>query len=152
VTSELTTRADALLRRSEASAFERAHGDSERPSVLIIDNDATLSSRVARALHSRGWCARIADDYSQALTLAVHDAPDLLLLDVRSGGESGFTFIQKLSALACKSSIVVWSAYHKVPAQLEALGLDVVQYLAKPADVDDILSAFERARAVPSTA
>jgi two-component system response regulator RegA len=116
------------------------------PSLLIVEDDAVLRARLARAFRARGFEVREAGDAAGALAAAHEDPPELSVVDMRLGDASGFEVVRGLRDLDPTTSIVVLTGYGSIATALEAVRLGATHYLTKPADVDEILAAFARGR------
>jgi len=116
-------------------------------SLLVVEDDDVLRARLARAFRSRGFEVREAADAGAALAQARDDPPELALVDLRLAGDSGLETVRALRQLDPGTSVVVLTGYGSIATALEAVRLGATHYLTKPADVDEILAAFERGRA-----
>jgi two-component system response regulator RegA len=116
----------------------------DRTSLLVVEDDATLRDRLVRAFTERGFDARGAATAAEAQSLAEENPPELVLLDLRIGAESGLDVIPVLKALDPATRIVVLTGYGSVATAVEALRRGATHYLTKPADADEILAAFDR--------
>ena len=102
---------------------------------------------MGRAFRDRGFDARLAGTYEEAVALARIDSPQLAVVDLRMPGRSGLDVVRELKIIDPTTSIVVLTGYGSIASAVDAIRLGALQYLAKPADVDEILSAFQpRAR------
>jgi two-component system response regulator RegA len=117
------------------------------PSILIVDDDRVLRERLQRAFAARGYEVRAAADYDEALASARDEAPEYALVDLRMPGGSGLDLVRELRELDATTRIVVLTGYGSIATALDAVRLGATHYLAKPADVPDIVAAFERAEA-----
>ncbi|MDX2053407.1 MAG: response regulator [Polyangiaceae bacterium] len=117
--------------------------DSSR-TLLLVDDDATFRNRLASAFAERGFEVRTAADGEQALLLAHTESPELALLDLKMPGMSGLELVRALKQIDTTTNIVVLTGYGSIATALEAVRLGATHYLTKPADIDDILAAFER--------
>lgn len=124
----------------------------DRESVLLVDDDTVFRTRLARAFHERGWDARTASSYDEALAAARADSPEHALVDLRMPGRSGLEVVRDLNAHDPSTQIIVLTGYGSIATAVEAMRLGASGYLTKPADVDDILAAFARASQPPLTA
>jgi two-component system response regulator RegA len=115
--------------------------------MLIVDDDATLRERLALALRARGFDTRTAANYDEALALAEAESPELAVLDLRMPGNSGLELLRELKRIDPETKIVVLTAYGSIATTIDAMKLGAVYYLQKPADVDDILAAFQHGEA-----
>jgi two-component system response regulator RegA len=116
----------------------------DKPLLLLVDDDATLRERLARALASRGCDVRTAADHGQALELAHQEPPEMAVVDLRMPGPSGLELIRDLKAIDPETRIVVLTGYGSIATAIDAVRLGACHYLQKPADADEILAAFTR--------
>jgi len=114
-----------------------------RPSLLLVDDDAVYRERLARALAGRGYEVRTAADAASALDLAEADSPELAVLDLRMPGDSGLDLLRRLKAIDQTTRVLMLTGYGSIATAVEAVRLGAVHYLTKPADVDEILAAFD---------
>jgi two-component system response regulator RegA len=114
-------------------------------SLLIVEDDDVLRTRLARAFRDRGFAVREASDAPAAAEIAGSEAPEYALVDLRLQGGSGLDVVRALLALDSTTNVVVLTGYGSIATALEAVRLGATSYLTKPADVDDILAAFGRA-------
>lgn len=121
-------------------AEEGASGD-----LLVVDDDAVLRERLARALRARGFEVRTAGNYDEAVSLAGEEPPSRAVVDLKMPGKSGLELVAKLHELDAKTRIVVLTGYGSVSTAVEAMRLGAINFLPKPADADDLLAAFEKA-------
>ena len=120
---------------------------SDAPSLLIVDDDDTFREQLARAFVKRGFDVRSAGDYESAMGLARAEVPELVVVDLRMPGHSGLELIRDLKCLDPETQIVMLTGYGSIATAIDAMKLGAVYYLAKPADAEDILAAFERGNA-----
>lgn len=120
-----------------------------QPSILLVDDDDVFRERVARAMRDRGFETRTASDYDQAMASARADSPELAVVDLKMPGKSGLELVRDLKELDPATKVVVLTGYGSIATALDAVRLGATHYLAKPADVDDILMAFTRGDAPP---
>ena len=114
-----------------------------RPSLLLVDDDATYRERLAKAITARGYEVRTAADAESAVALAEADSPEFAVLDLRMPGESGLELLRRLMAIDPTTRVLMLTGYGSIATAMEAVRLGAVNYLTKPADVDDILTAFK---------
>ena len=113
-----------------------------RPSLLLVDDDAVYRQRLAKAITARGYEVRAAADAEVAVALAEADSPEFAVLDLRMPGESGLDLLRRLKAIDPTTKVLMLTGYGSIATAMEAVRLGAVNYLTKPADVDDILAAF----------
>lgn len=117
---------------------------TERPTLLLVDDDEVFRTRLARALGDRGYEVRTAGNFDDACALAAQDSPELAVVDLRMPGRSGLELVKELRALDATTRVVVLTGYGSIATAVEAMKLGAVHYLPKPADADDVIAAFQR--------
>ncbi len=117
-----------------------------KPSILLVDDDERLRSRMARAFAARGYEAQEADGYEAAIAIAGLESTEYAVVDLRMPGKSGLEVVRELHRIDPATKVVVLTGYGSIATALEAIRLGATHYLTKPADVDEIIAAFERRR------
>jgi two-component system response regulator RegA len=115
---------------------------AEAGSLLLVDDDEQFRSVLGRSLARRGFDVAAAAGPEAALHLCAEQAPEYVILDLNLAGHSGLNLIQPLLELAPEARILILTGYASIPTVVNAIKLGAVQYLAKPADVADILRAL----------
>lgn len=114
------------------------------PSVLVVDDDETFRSRLARAFAGRGYDVREAANAEQAIASATEESPEHAVVDLKMPGPSGLTVVRELHRIDPATKIVVLTGYGSIATALDAMRLGATHYLQKPADVDEIEAGFHR--------
>jgi two-component system, response regulator RegA len=115
---------------------------ADKPSLLLVDDDATFRAVLSRALEKRGFAVTTAESVEQALPLAISYPPEYAVLDLKMDGASGLVLVQKLHELDAATRIVMLTGYASIATAVEAIKLGATQYLSKPANADEIVAAF----------
>lgn len=119
--------------------------------VLLVDDNRVFRGTLARALHNRGWVVDEAANAVEALGIAVARPPRRALVDLNLGERaSGLHLIPRLLEVDAAMRIVVLTGYASIATAVEAVHLGATHYLAKPAEVDEILGAFVTTRGDPA--
>ncbi len=116
-----------------------------KPSILLVDDDERFRSRMARAFEERGYEVQQAESYDTALVVAGNESTELAVVDLRMPAKSGLELVQALHQIDPSTRIVVLTGYGSIATALEAVRLGATHYLTKPADVDELIAAFDRA-------
>lgn len=113
------------------------------PTFLILDDDAVFSETLARSLTRRGFATTVAHTGEQALNAAVSTAFDYVTIDLHLEKDSGLQWIVPLRKALPNASMLVLTGYASIATTVQAIKLGADDYLAKPANVDSILSALQ---------
>ncbi|NNM80422.1 MAG: response regulator transcription factor [Gallionella sp.] len=118
---------------------------AESASLLLVDDDVTFCKVLKTALERRGYCVSVAHSVEQAIPLAENNPPEFAVVDLKMGGAPGLVLVRVLHALDPNTRIVVLTGYASIATAVEAIKLGATQYLAKPANADEIVAAFAHA-------
>jgi two-component system response regulator RegA len=125
------------------------HTSSERPTasangqtVLIVDDDAPFSQRLARAIEGRGFTVRTAETVTDALSHVGQSAPAFAIVDMRLNDGSGLEVVSALTRTRPDARAIVLTGYGNIASAVNAIKCGAANYLAKPADADEILGAL----------
>jgi len=116
----------------------------ERPSLLLVDDDAVFGLVLARALDARGFLVRVAQTAETAYATIDDDPPEYAVVDLKLPDASGLKIVSRLIAADPQTRIVVLTGHASVPTAVEAIKLGARYYLPKPADADAIVAALHR--------
>ncbi len=116
----------------------------EKPTLLLVDDDAEFLSVLAPAMRKRGFLVSTANSAETAIELAKADAPEFAVVDLKMSGNSGLVLVRQLASLDAGTNIVVLTGYASITTAVEAIKLGATHYLAKPVDADEIVAAFEK--------
>ena len=122
-------------------------GDEQaRPdmSLLIVDDDRPFLQRLARAMESRGYAVVTADSVADGVRKAEVAPPAYAVVDLRLDGGSGLDVIELVRRRRPDSRAVVLTGYGNIATAVTAVKLGAIDYLAKPADADEIHLALTR--------
>ncbi|MBC7793808.1 MAG: response regulator [Clostridia bacterium] len=110
--------------------------------LLIIDDDVTFRTRLARALTEREVSVVQAGSFAEADTALAADTFTHALVDLRLGEEDGVALVRKIRASVSTITIVVLTGYGSIVTAVEAVRAGANDYLTKPADADQILAVL----------
>jgi len=110
--------------------------------LLIVDDDKPFLERLARAMESRGFSVTTAESVSEGLAQVAAMSPDYAVVDMRLGDGNGIEVISALKERRPEARAVVLTGYGNIATAVTAVKLGAVDYLAKPADADDVYAAL----------
>ncbi len=121
--------------------------DTGRQTFLVVDDDDTLRFRMEKSLRRRGFHVVCAADFEQAVDVATQIQPDLAILDLKMPGRSGMELLTEIREISPGTRCVMLTGYGSITNAVEAIKLGAVNYVTKPADADQILSALDEKNA-----
>ena len=117
----------------------------EFAALLLADDDLTFCRVLSAALEKRGFAVTVAHSVEQAIPLAKTNPPEFAVVDLKMDGAPGLALVKVLHELDPNTRIVVLTGYASIATAVEAIKLGATQYLAKPANADEIVAAFSHA-------
>ena len=111
--------------------------------VLLVEDDQTIRSVVARMLHSEGHQVLEASDGATALEILQAMRCDLVVTDFLMPKLSGIKFVEQLHALQPQMPIILITGYLSAVSGTTIVD-KVVDVLAKPFDLTVLRSAVRR--------
>lgn len=89
--------------------------------------------------------AGTANNGKQALERILQCDPDVVLTDIRMPGMSGLELIRALKERGCKAECIIVSGYSEFEYAKEAIELEAVDYLIKPAELEEVAKTVTKA-------
>ena len=109
---------------------------------LFRSDDDVFSRVISRALVNRGYELFHAAEVDSAIVLIETDALDYAILDLNLGGHTSLKLIPVLKGRNPMIRILILTGYASIATAVEAIKLGADNYLAKPANADEIVSAL----------
>lgn len=120
-------------------------GKDELPedvSLVIVDDDAPFLQRLSRAMEQRGFGVRTAGSVSDGLQLIREAPPAFAIVDMRLDDGNGLDVIAELGRVRPNARAIVLTGYGNIATAVSAVKHGAVDYLAKPADADEVTDAL----------
>lgn len=112
-------------------------------SLLMIEDDEVFASVSSRALTRRGYDVILANSIDNARDLINSLQVAYAIVDLNLAGHSSLELIPTLRARNPDARILMLTGYASIATAVEAIKLGADNYLAKPADIDEILAALD---------
>ena len=119
-----------------------AEGMASDRSLLIVDDDAVFLQRLGRAMEGRGYTVRTASSVREGLQAVATAPPAFAVIDMRLGDGNGLDVISQLKARRPDARGVILTGYGNIATAVTAVKLGAFDYIAKPADADEIHNAL----------
>lgn len=115
--------------------------ESERPLVMIVDDDASVRTSLEELMLSVGIDAAGFGSTRELLEADLPPRPGCLVLDVRMPGLSGLDLQQHLAASGNAKPIVFLTGHGDIPMSVQAMKAGAVDFLTKPFRDQSLLDA-----------
>ena len=126
--------------------------DPSETLVGIVDDDPSVRKGLARLVKAAGYRVEVFASAREFLLRPQQEDPCCLILDVRMPALTGLELQEALAIAGRQMSIVFVSGHGDVVGSVKAMKGGAVDFLTKPVDARELLSAIERAVAKASTA
>ena len=114
----------------------------EDVSLVIVDDDVPFLQRIARAMQQRGFDVRTASSVAEGITAMREKPPAFAVVDMRLEDGNGLDVVSELSKLRSDARMIVLTGYGNIATAVSAVKLGAIDYLAKPADADEVTDAL----------
>ena len=114
----------------------------EDKSLLIVDDDNPFRDRLARAMEKKGFSVSQAEGVKKGIDLIKLKKPAFAVVDLRLGDGNGLEIVKELQVSNSNCKIIMLTGYGNIPTAVAAIKQGAIDYLAKPADADDVEKAL----------
>ncbi|MBI3434611.1 MAG: ActR/PrrA/RegA family redox response regulator transcription factor [Proteobacteria bacterium] len=111
-------------------------------SLLIVEDDKSFLSRLARAMEGRDFVVTVAESVAEGLQHVERSAPAFAVVDMRLADGTGLDVISAIKKRRPDARAIVLTGYGNIATAVNAVKLGAVDYLSKPADADDVVNAL----------
>lgn len=115
------------------------------PSILIIDDDVTLTKFLSTFLEENDWSVYTAESGEKGLTLVSEVSPDVVLLDIKLPDIEGIELLEKIKKIDENLPVVIVSGVNEVKLAVESIKRGAFDYITKPFNKDELLLVINRA-------
>lgn len=120
-----------------------------QPAILVVDDMDEIRALLRRLLEGWGYRVMTAEGGREAVSIALSEKPDIILMDIYMPGGDGLTAAQQIHTDARTGDIpiVAISAYGDLGLDTDfrkqALSAGCTQYISKPIDIDKLRGVVE---------
>ena len=111
-------------------------------SLLIIDDDRPFRQRLVRAMEKRGFDVESAESVEEGMALVREIHPAFAVVDLRLEDGNGLDIVTVLHEVRPEARVVMLTGYGNIATAVAAVKAGAIDYLAKPADADDVAKAL----------
>ena len=117
---------------------------SERPRVLAVDDELPVLRYLQHSLDEAGYQCLVTSDPSQVVKFVELEQPDLVLLDLRLPGISGFDLLARIREFSA-APVIFLTASDSSEDTVRALKMGADDYVTKPFAPSELLARIEAA-------
>ena len=116
--------------------------DFNNKSLLIVDDDNPFRERLARAMEKKGFTVLQAESVQKGIESVKTNKPGFAVVDLRLADGNGLEVVKEIQSTNTSSRIIMLTGYGNIPTAVAAIKEGAIDYLAKPADADDVEKAL----------
>jgi len=116
--------------------------DFDNKSLLIVDDDNPFRDRLARAMEKKGFEVIQAEGVKKGIQSVKDNKPGFAVIDLRLADGNGLEVVKQIQITNPTSRIIMLTGYGNIPTAVSAIKEGAIDYLAKPADADDVEKAL----------
>ena len=131
--------------RAATATAERPARASDRPRVLVVDDEASIRELLSKTLALAEYEVDTAPDGRAAIERLRLGHYDLLIADLKMPGLDGLSLIREAKRLKADLPVIIITGFSTESSAIEAVNLGVAGYLTKPFRVPQVLAAAARA-------
>jgi two-component system response regulator RegA len=105
---------------------------------MIADDDVPFATRLLRAMEQRGFVGFVVHSIADGLVAIEDNPPNFAVIDLRMGDGNGLELIMKLKEKKPEARAVILTGYGNIASAVSAVKLGAFDYIAKPANADEI--------------
>ena len=116
--------------------------DFNNKSLLIVDDDNPFRERLARAMEKKGFTVTQAESVKVGIETVKSQSHAFAVVDLRLNDGNGLEVVKEIQKANLKSRIIMLTGYGNIPTAVAAIKEGAIDYIAKPADADDVEKAL----------
>lgn len=128
--------------QSTLDASEELGDDGQGRHLLIVDDDKPFRERLSRAMEKRNFVVEAAESVSEAKDCMAVTIPEFAVVDLRLDDGSGLDVVAALHQLNPTAKVIMLTGYGNITTAVAAVKAGAIDYLAKPADANDVTRAL----------
>ena len=119
--------------------------DFSNKNLLLVDDDNPFRERLARAMEKKGFQVSQAEGVKKGIEAVKESCPGFAVIDLRLGDGNGLEVVKEINNSKdnkVNSRIIMLTGYGNIPTAVTAIKEGAIDYLAKPADAEDVENAL----------
>ena len=117
-------------------------------SLLVVDDDLPFRERLSRSMEKKGFDVESADSFASAVEIIENAKYDYAIVDMRLTDGSGLELIKKIQIKSPGTKSLLLTGYGNIATAVAAIKSGAIDYLPKPAEVDQIYDALTNSKEI----
>lgn len=116
----------------------------KKATILIAEDEVNLALLLERILKKEGYLVYTASDGVSAKSILEAKQIDLVLTDIKMPDMDGIELLKYIKKIDSSIEVIVMTAFATVDTAINALKLGAKDYIRKPFDIDEVISAVKK--------
>ena len=117
-------------------------------SLLVVDDDMPFRERLSRSMEKKGFEVDSADSFASAVEIIEKQNYDYAIVDMRLTDGSGLELIKRIQIKSPTTKSLLLTGYGNIATAVAAIKSGAIDYLPKPAEVDQIYDALTNSKEI----
>src|SRR6185369_10166168 len=117
----------------------------ERPKILVVDDDPTITDGLKLILGNSGYYVRTASTGSEVLRLFEQDNFALVLVDLQLPDQEGLDVLRQIKQQSPNSEVIIITGYGSIDKAVEATKSGAFYFVEKPFEPEGLMVLIEKA-------
>ena len=119
--------------------------------LVIVDDDTPFRERLGRSMEKKVFLLKLLQVMKSCLKRCFEESFDYAVVDMRLEDGSGLELIKKLKEISPKTKSLLLTGYGNIATAVAAIKTGAIDYLPKPAEIDQIYDALTNSGGNSST-
>jgi len=116
--------------------------------LLIVDDDLPFRERLTRSMEKKGFEVISSPSVKDSLIKVSENTFDFAVVDMRLEDGSGLELIKELQKISPQTKSLLLTGYGNIATAVAAIKSGAIDYLPKPAEIDQIYDALTNSKEV----
>jgi DNA-binding NtrC family response regulator len=125
--------------RSQTSAGVATDEGSQRPVILVVDDESLIRWSLHERLKAAGYAVLEAESGPEALDVVSKEPVSLVLLDLSLPGLNGLAVLERVKKERPSCPVILMTAYDSPGSAERAAELGAAHFMTKPFDFDRVV-------------
>ncbi len=117
-------------------------------SLLIVDDDLPFRERLTRSMEKKGFQVDSSPSFKDAMVKVSQKTFDYAVVDMRLEDGSGLELLKEVQKLSPETKSLLLTGYGNIATAVAAIKSGAIDYLPKPAEIDQIYDALTNSKEV----
>lgn len=113
--------------------------------LIIVDDDNVFRERLARSMEKKDFFVVTFSSYKDCIEYCYNEKFDYAIVDMRLEDGSGLELIKKIKEISPTTKALLLTGYGNIATAVAAIKTGAIDYLPKPAEIDQIYDALTSA-------